>query len=110
LIEDKEDMQNSIRMQYVKIDLAFNDEEYEDEYKVWKEVYPQISNKERADELGYFYAVRELKIVNEGSMVLFGSNDATPIKDIEAVNDTSSKQEPSKDTRSVREILQTINV
>jgi len=112
LIEDKEPMQNSIRMQYLKIDLAINDEseDYKDEYKTWLEVYPKIANKERANDAGYFFAVRELKIVNEGSMVLFGSNDATPIKDNEAVSDTSIK-EPSKDTQmTVTQMLQKINV
>jgi translation elongation factor EF-Tu-like GTPase len=99
-------------MQYLKVDLAINDEgeDYKDEYKTWLEIYPKIANKERADDAGYFFAVRELKIVNEGSMVLFGSNDATPIKDNEAVSDTSIK-EPSKDTQiTVTQMLQKINV
>lgn len=113
LIEDKEPMQNSIRMQYLKIDLAINDEgdDYKDEYKTYLEIYPKIANKERADEAGYFFAVRELKIVNEGSMVLFGSNDATPVKDNEAVSDTSTK-EPTTVTQhlTVAQMLQKINV
>jgi len=114
LIEEKEDMQNSIRMMYVNLDLAVysEDEDYKDEYKTWLEVYPKIANKEVADERGYFWAVRELKIVNEGSMVLFGSNDATPMnnKDKEAVNDDTSNNEPSKDTQmTVAEMLKKVN-
>lgn len=112
LIESKEPIQNSIRMQYVKIDLAINDNESEQEFKTWNEVYPKLANKERADEQGYFWAVRELKIINEGSMVLFGSNDATPIKDnTEAVNDTSKNEPSIVDTHwDVREALQKIEV
>lgn len=113
LIKEREPMQNSIRMQYVNLDLAVksDDEEMKDEYKVWQEVYPKLANKEDADELGYFWAVRELKLVNEGSMVLFGSNSATPIDTkTEAVNDTSDA-EPSKDTQiTVTQMLQKVNV
>ncbi len=111
LIRDKEPMQNSIRMQYVNIDLAVNDYDSEEEYKVWSEVYPKLANKEVADEMGYFWAVRELKLVNEGSMVLFGSNSATPIDtQTEAANSTSNN-EPSKDTQiSVTQMLQKVNV
>jgi hypothetical protein len=86
LIDEKEEIQNSIRMMYVKIDVAFNstDEEYKEEYKNWNEVYPKLGNPEKAAEEGMFWIVRELKIVKEGSMVLFGSNDATPIESKEA--------------------------
>jgi len=101
LFAEKEQMENSIRMIYVNIDLAVNstDEDFKDEYKVWSEVYPKIANKEKADEIGYFWAVRELRIVNEGSMVLFGSNDATPTDSKrEAVNNTS-KNEPFDNTQ-----------
>jgi len=110
LIDDKEPLENSIRMQYVKIDLAVNDPEEESEYKTWSEVYPKIANKERADEYGYFWAVRELKIINEGSMVLFGSNSATPIESKEAVNDDTSKIEPSNDTQKISINLQKLKV
>lgn len=114
LIQEKEDMQNSIRMMYVNLDLAVNseDEDYKEEYKNWLETYPKIANKEVADERGYFWAVRELKIVNEGSMVLFGSNDATPMnnKENEAVNSDTSKKEPSNDTQmTVAEMLKKVN-
>jgi len=111
LIESKEPLQNSIRMQYVKMDLAVNDngEDYSDEYKVWNEVYPKLANKERADDMGYFWAVRELKIVNEGSMVLFGSNDMTPIKDSSDAEQSHQKIEPTDDvTQNVTDMLQKV--
>ena len=112
MIEQKEALQNSIRMQYVTLDMAINsnDEAYKEEYKVWQEVYPQIANKDKADEAGYFFAVRELKIIKEGSMVLFGSNDATPIDQKEAVNDTSNYNEPSEDTQSINELLTNVKI
>ena len=107
---DEGQPQNSIRMQYVKIDLAVNDggEDYNEEYKVWNEVYSGLANKEKADEMGYFWAVRELKIVNEGSMVLFGSNDMTPVKHTEADVVTSDKNEPLDDTQTVTDMLQEV--
>ena len=62
-----------------------------------------------ADELGYFWAVRELKIVNEGSMVLFGSNDMTPIKDSSDADESHhDKNEPDDSTQSVTDMLQKV--
>lgn len=93
--------QHSVGMQYVKIDLAVNDEEYEDEYKVWQDNIDSIGNKELAEEKGYFWLVREAKLI-EISAVLLGSNELTPTvqeNKSEAVNDTSN--EPSKDTQIV---------
>jgi hypothetical protein len=69
--------QHSVGMQYVKLDLAVNDEEYEDEYKVWQEVFPLLGNPEAATDKGYFWVVRECKLI-EISAVLMGSNSLTP--------------------------------
>lgn len=114
LIEEKEEMENSIRMMYVNIDLAINstDEDFKDEYKIWKEIYPKIANKEKADEMQMFWAVRELKIINEGSMVLFGSNNATPIESKEAVNNDTSLDEPPMSTqqKSIHEMLSKVSL
>jgi len=81
IIENKINIEHSIRMQYVKIDLAINDEskDYAEEKAVWDGDIENIANKERALEEGYFWRVSEAKIAQEGSMVLRGSNDATPI-------------------------------
>lgn len=79
---DKElPVQNSVSMQYVKIELAVNidDEEYSEEYKLWLKHYPNLANKDFADEIGLMWIVSEAKIVNESSMVTQGSNSATPI-------------------------------
>jgi hypothetical protein len=69
--------QHSVGMQYVKIDLAVNDEDYEEEYKLWQDNIDQIGNKEQAEQRGYFWLVREAKLI-EISAVLLGSNELTP--------------------------------
>jgi len=101
-----EDIQNSIRMLYVNFDLAVNTEDKTmGKYKSnWEKIYPKIANKEAADELGYFWAVSEAKIYKEGSAVLFGSNDATPVrydepKHIEPVQTTQKRA--VNDTRTI---------
>lgn len=81
IIEKNKPVQNSVRMQYVVFHTCINDKrpEYKTEKANWDKYYPLVANKEVADNDGYFWAVTEAKIVKEGSMVLFGSNDATPI-------------------------------
>lgn len=98
--------EHSVGMRYVKIDLAVNDDRYEDEYKVWKKYIDQIINREQAESKGYFWAVTEAKLV-EGSAVVMGSNYATPTmrlepKELEAVEDTS-KNEPGNSTQNKQE-------
>ena len=68
---------HSVGMRYVKIFLAVNNPRYDEEFDIWEKYYNQIANKERADELGYFYAVTEAKVI-EGSAVPLGSNIMTP--------------------------------
>lgn len=94
VVESRRNVENSVRMQYVKLRLAINDadEDWKENKATWDEVYPQIANKEMADEYGYFWAVDEAKIFKEGSMVLAGSNEATPI--------LYNTEEPGKATSS----------
>ena len=92
--KDNDPVEHSIRMRYVKVDLAINDndDDFKEEKALFDKYYPVIANKERVDEAGYFWAVSEAKIEKEGSMVLAGSNDATPtLYDL--------KHEPSNDTQ-----------
>lgn len=91
-------IENSVRMQYVNVLLCMNSNDKEDvEYKAnYDKYFPLIANKDEFEEIKYFYAVLEAKIVGEGSMVLEGSNSATrtlSTKDIE----------PSKDTQETKE-------
>ena len=95
IIENKRPVQNSIRMEYVKIELAINDAhpDYAENKKAFDLYINQIANKEKALQQGYFWAVTEAKISKEGSMVLFGSNDVTPIIETKV-------EEPSEDTQN----------
>ena len=81
IINEKIPIQNSIRMQYVKMSLAVNSEEsdFEEENKVFQANIDFIANKDVAIEQGYFWFQTEAKIIDEGSMVVTGSNSATPI-------------------------------
>lgn len=75
---------HSVGMSYVKIATCINDEDYANEYLAWQKYYPEVSNKEVADEQGYFWAITEAKVI-EGSAVPRGSNMCTPTMMIEEV-------------------------
>jgi len=103
LIEDKVDFENSVRMRYIKIALAINstNPDFEKQKAVWDARIDQIANREEAEKEEYFWAIDEASIEKEGSMVLFGSNDATPIiynKKEDTSKDTLNN-ESSKDTQ-----------
>lgn len=82
IIEDKRPVQNSVRMQYVKIQMGMNSDAKEHiDYKNYFDKHvDSIANKDVALERGYFFGVEEAKIIKEGSMVVLGSNDATAIR------------------------------
>lgn len=84
--------QHSIGLQYVKISLAINDEEYKDEFATWEKYSENLINREQAEAKGFFFAVQEIKLI-ENSAVLFGSNEITPTLD------NNVKIEPSADTQ-----------
>lgn len=90
-IEYKRPVQNSVRMRYVKIRFGMNSEAKEHaEHKAYYDVkINEIANKEEVEAQGYFYGVEEAQIVKEGSMVLFGSNDATAV--LTPMDENSSK-------------------
>lgn len=78
-LESGDDIEASVRMQYVTIDFAMDSDEKGDE--TWKRNFDRyhkiIANKEDFEEIFFFWAVSEAKNVNESSLVLFGSNSAT---------------------------------
>lgn len=84
--------QHSIGLQYVRIELAINDPDYEKEKDFFDKYYDQVINKEVADEFGFFWVVLEYKLI-ENSVVLFGSNMYTPTLEI-----SESKGEPDSST------------
>jgi hypothetical protein len=99
-------VQHSVRMMYEKISLAINSdsEDWKEERKTWEKYLNSIANKERAIELGYFWAVKEARIYKEGSMVLEGSNDVTPTL-YEAGSYSTSTSESEKSTQKRLNLL-----
>lgn len=104
VIDEKIDIEHSVRMQYVTLHMCINSEDQSyKEYKAnWDMYYPYIANKDRADEEGYFWAVTEARIYKEGSMVLAGSNCVTPLlqKDIDDNEPPASTQEKEAAART----------
>jgi hypothetical protein len=94
---------HSVGMCYLNLELAINSEaEWDKEYKeVWDEYYPIIANKDLADERGYFWAVKEAKIM-EGSAVVMGSNSATPTLENKEADVITSEIEPTDVTHEVK--------
>jgi len=74
---DKEIQQHSVGMLYVQIDLAINDPEFKEEYALWQSVIGKLGNKEAAEAKGFFWAIKEAKLI-EVSAVIRGSNVLTP--------------------------------
>lgn len=83
---------HSVGMRYVQIALAMNSTYKEDakERETWDRYINEIVNRDKADELGYFWVVTEARMF-EGSAVLIGSNQATPTIQI-----TPTKAEPAE--------------
>lgn len=99
--------QHSVRMMYVNVDLAMktDDPDLHAERERYEMHVDKIANPERVEETGFFWAVKEAKIIREGSMVVDGSNDVTPMilpKTIEPILNTL-ETEPSQDTRQDKE-------
>ena len=80
LYEDGQVLNHSIGLQYINIVLCLDSTEEEDvqEKKNWDKYYPQVINKDKVDNYGFFWAVIEAKIL-EVSAVLYGSNPITNV-------------------------------
>ncbi len=105
-------LQLSVRMQYIKLETAFNsdDEDYSKQTENYNKYYPLIANKDEFKEIEYFFIVKEAKNVMESSLLPFGSNGATAEisqteNKSEADNITSEQEEPSIDTQKVEQSL-----
>lgn len=84
--------QHSIGLQYLKINLCINDEDYKDEFSNWNKYFSRVINKDFVTSKGYFYAVTEIKLL-EVSTVLFGCNVLTGTLETD-----SEKEQPSLTT------------
>lgn len=103
-LNDGYDIEGSVRMQYITIDLAMNSKAKEDkaELKLYNDNISNVANKDDFDDIYYFWVVSEAKNVQESSLVLNGSNGATGAlenKNTQPSNDTD-KNEPSNDTHT----------
>lgn len=81
LFQEQISFENSVRMRYINVNLAINStsSDYEKQYALWKSRIDLVANKDVAIEAGYMWCIDEASIEKEGSLVLFGSNDATPV-------------------------------
>lgn len=103
--------QHSIGLQYVKLELAVNDKDYEKEYDFFKKYYDLAINPEIADQYGYFWVVSEYKLI-ENSVVLFGSNELTGTLEVEGGEKTlepSSGHSNKKEVSPIVRLAQLIN-
>jgi hypothetical protein len=114
-------LQLSVRMQYVKVLIAFksDEKEYEEYNKNYNEIYPLIVNKSdfKEEDLLWVYGVKESNNVMESSILPYGSNDATAeisnneSKEEQLDNDTQIeiKDEQSDDTQTTEMLKQLLN-
>ena len=93
-------LQLSVRMQYIKLETAFNsdDEDYSKQTENYNKYYPLIANKDEFKEIEYFFIVKEAKNVMESSLLPFGSNSATA-----EISQTENKSEADTITSEIKE-------
>jgi hypothetical protein len=93
-LQDGSDIEASVRMQYVNIELAMNSTEKDDERekKVYDDNINKIANKSDFEDIKYFWVVSEAKNIGESSLVLNGSNHATGMIQNEPSNDTQEQK------------------
>jgi hypothetical protein len=97
--------QHSVGMQYIKMDLAVNSNDInaKEEKATWDKYYSMLGNPEKADEEGYFWVVKEAKLLEISALLWDGSNSLTPTIniEIEPLDNTQNKDknEPSIDTQ-----------
>lgn len=108
-VADKAPIQNSVRMSYISMTLCIDDagEDYKQEYANFYKYLAIIANKQDAIDAGYFWYIQEAKIVKEGSAVLFGSNDATPIfySDPADAGQKEEKQGPPESSHKTKSLI-----
>jgi hypothetical protein len=106
LLESNYSFEASVRMRYIKIDLAMDSslKENAKEKENFDKYFNEIANKEDFETITHFWIVKEAKNEQESSLVMFGSNPATGLinENKEADTITSSKDEPLQDTQDTQ--------
>ncbi len=83
--------QHSIGLQYVKLLMCMDNDDWDEEYKAnWDKYAPLVINQD-AIAKGYFWAVPEFKLL-ENSCVLIGANSLTPT--LETTAKANTEDEP----------------
>lgn len=103
-IKETPDLENSFAMRYINCQFAIksNDPAFKEENEIFEEHIGNIANADMAKKYGFFNLVKELAIMNEGSIcpVIGGSNSATRVLNIsEPSNHSDKHNEPSNDTQ-----------
>ncbi len=83
---------HSVGMRYVKLTFCCDDSDFGAEFEAWEKYFPEVANKETAEDNGYFWAVTEAKLI-EGSAVPAGSNTMTPTLENGGGNENEEIQE-----------------
>lgn len=96
-------LQNSVRMRYDEVVLCVNDKDYGAEYEAWNKYIKEVANREDAEKLGYFWYIKKARVYLEGSAVLRGSNEVTPVlsKQNNEPSGVNNKQEEGVKTTPV---------
>ena len=105
---------HSVGMYYMKIVTCINEpdnEYYGAEFEAWEKYFPEVINQDFALEKGFFWLVKEAKVV-EGSAVPLGSNYATPtldnnLKSRETTHETSRQMDTGK---TVSELIKSFSI
>lgn len=95
MMHNQQIKQHSVGMQYIKLELAADDVNYEEEFKLYQEWLPRIGNFEKVEEQGYFWFIKEAREF-ETSAVTMGSNPITGVYE-----DNQASKELDKIVRSV---------
>ena len=116
-LEEGHDLEASVRMQYIKIESAFNstNPDYAKQKETFDAYIDIIANKSDFESVDYFWVIKEAKNVLESSLVLFGSNSATGTVNNESKEEPSIdtpkeiKNEPSEDTQTTEMLKELLN-
>ena len=103
-LESGDDIEASVRMQYIKIVSCFDSKDPEDaESKANYDNYiGMIANKSDFDYIPYFFVIKEAKNCKESSLVPFGSNSSTgKLKEVDSLKSTHDNGiDPLKSTQN----------
>lgn len=81
---------HSIGFQYLKVEKVERDGQHGNS-TTWKKYMDMLINPQKAEDAGYFYAVKEIKLF-EGSTVAFGMNELTPHLGVKGKEDVTRLQ------------------